>query len=85
MSHNTPLSDAPRLTQKFGRETTTILTQGDRTPPREHLRRGHIRIYESGVKIWISNSIIGAGRGRNRVNKLYKMTVVKDAPTKSKS
>ncbi len=28
MSHNTPLSDAPRLTQKFGRETTTILTQG---------------------------------------------------------
>jgi hypothetical protein len=29
MSHNAPLSDAPRLTQKFGREATTILTQGE--------------------------------------------------------
>ncbi|MDA8428734.1 MAG: hypothetical protein M0T70_05710, partial [Geobacteraceae bacterium] len=29
MSHNLPLSDAPRLTQNFGREATTILTQGE--------------------------------------------------------
>jgi two-component system sensor histidine kinase BaeS len=29
MSHNAPFSYAPRLTQKFGREATTILTQGD--------------------------------------------------------
>jgi DNA invertase Pin-like site-specific DNA recombinase len=28
MSHNLPLSDAPRLTQNFGREATTILTPG---------------------------------------------------------
>jgi hypothetical protein len=28
MSHNAPFSYAPRLTQNFGREATTILTQG---------------------------------------------------------
>ncbi|MDA8429867.1 MAG: restriction endonuclease subunit S, partial [Geobacteraceae bacterium] len=34
MSHNLPLSDAPRLTQNFGREATTILTQGDGNDPK---------------------------------------------------
>jgi hypothetical protein len=29
MSHNLPLFNAPRLTQNFGREATTILTPGD--------------------------------------------------------
>ena len=44
-----------------------------KTPPREHLRRGHIRKYESGMKIWINNTIIGAGRGRDYVGKIYEM------------
>jgi hypothetical protein len=33
VSHNAPLSYAPRLTQKFGREATTILTQGGSVAP----------------------------------------------------
>lgn len=46
---------------------------GDKRPLREHLRRGHIRKYESGIKIWINNAIICAGRGRDGVKKIYKM------------
>lgn len=31
--------------------------------PREHLRRGHIRIYESGKRIWINPTLVNAGVG----------------------
>lgn len=36
---------------------------GERRSPREHLRRGHIRRYASGVNIWIQSTVIGAGSG----------------------
>ena len=29
--------------------------------PREHLRRGHIRCYESGVKTWVNACVVAAG------------------------
>jgi hypothetical protein len=29
--------------------------------PREHLRRGHIRCYESGIKTWVSACVVAAG------------------------
>jgi hypothetical protein len=31
--------------------------------PREHLRRGHIRICHSGLKIWVQSCIVNAGVG----------------------
>lgn len=39
--------------------------------PREHLRRGHIRIYESGRQIWINPTLVNAGVGG-------KITTVRD-------
>ena len=40
--------------------------------PREHLRRGHIRRYESGAKIWVNATVVNAGIG-GKVTKDYKM------------
>lgn len=37
---------------------------------REHLRRGHIRRYESGKKIWINSMVVSAGVG-SAVHKDY--------------
>jgi hypothetical protein len=31
--------------------------------PREHLRRGHIRIYQTGRRIWINSTLVNAGVG----------------------
>lgn len=31
--------------------------------PREHLRRGHIRIYQSGRRIWVNSTLVNAGVG----------------------
>lgn len=33
----------------------------DTRSPREHLRRGHIRRYASGLKIWINSMVVNAG------------------------
>lgn len=34
-----------------------------RRHPREHLRRGHIRICNSGKKTWVNAAVVSAGRG----------------------
>ena len=39
--------------------------------PREHLRRGHIRVCASGIKTWVNAAVIGAGRGAGVVKKDY--------------
>ena len=31
--------------------------------PREHLRRGHIRTYQTGRKIWVNSTLVNAGVG----------------------
>ena len=38
--------------------------------PREHVRRGHIRRYASGLKIWINNTIVNPGSG-GKIMKTY--------------
>lgn len=40
--------------------------------PREHLRRGHIRRYENGIRIWINATVVNAGVG-GKVSKDYRM------------
>lgn len=43
-----------------------------RRSPREHLRRGHIRRYETGLRIWIQAAIVNAGIGA-KIDKDYKI------------
>lgn len=42
----------------------------DRRSPREHLRRGHIRRLQSGVRLWINATIVNPGAG-GKVSKDY--------------
>lgn len=35
----------------------------DRSSPREHVRRGHIRHYKSGKTIWVNSMVVNAGVG----------------------
>lgn len=44
--------------------------QYDRHSPREHVRRGHVRHYKSGVRVWINAMIINAGIG-SKMSKTY--------------
>lgn len=48
-------------------------TAASRNSPREHLRRGHIRIYPSGQRVWINNTVVNAGNASGRVDKTYKI------------
>lgn len=50
-------------------EPETNVSNG-RASPREHVRRGHIRTYASGLKIWINNVIVNANIG-SKVVKTY--------------
>lgn len=45
---------------------------GERRSPREHLRRGHIRVYASGLKLWINATVVNAACG-GKVSKDYAM------------
>lgn len=47
-------------------------SSGSHRSPREHLRRGHIRRLESGIKIWVNATVVNAGIGY-RVNKDYRV------------
>jgi hypothetical protein len=40
--------------------------------PREHLRRGHIRTYESGQKIWVNAAVVNPGVG-GKISKDYRI------------
>lgn len=39
---------------------------------REHLRRGHIRTYQSGLKIWVQAHVVNAG-SQGKIEKHYKV------------
>ena len=41
--------------------STKLGDSNGRSTPREHLRRGHTREYESGLKIWIMPTVVNAG------------------------
>ena len=45
---------------------------GDHRSPREHLRRGHIRRYATGLKIWVNAHVVGAGTA-NKIVKDYRV------------
>jgi hypothetical protein len=45
-------------------------SQGVRTGPREHLRRGHIRRLEDGRRIWVQSCLVGSAE-RGRIDKSY--------------
>ena len=40
--------------------------------PREHLRRGHIRRYANGSKIWVNAAVVNAGIG-GKISKDYRL------------
>jgi hypothetical protein len=44
----------------------------DRKSPRQHLRRGHIRKYSSGLKIWIEAMLVSSG-SNNFISKSYQI------------
>jgi hypothetical protein len=52
--------------------TSTGATTGGHRSPREHLRRGHIRRYESGLKVWVNATVVNAGVG-GKVTKDYRV------------
>lgn len=56
---------------------------GTHRSPREHLRRGHIRIIASGKRIWINSCIVNAGTG-GRIDKSYDMKNSHTPPTMNK-
>lgn len=61
------------LTLKVLKKQTTGDTdepQYDRHSPREHVRRGHVRRYKSGIRVWINAMIINAGVG-GKLSKTY--------------
>lgn len=55
---------------KSGSESTESAEQGPKR--REHLRRGHIRRYKSGLKIWVQAHVVNAGAA-GRIDKHYRV------------
>lgn len=45
---------------------------GSHRSPREHLRRGHIRRYENGLKIWVNATLVNAGVA-GKIHKDYRL------------
>ena len=54
-------------------ESATRASVGDRRAIRQHLRRGHVRVYQSGLRIWVNSTIVG-NAANGRINKSYQMT-----------
>lgn len=65
------------LTVNIG-DSTESLNKGHpleygRASPREHLRRGHIRQYQSGKTVWINSTVINKNKG-GVITKSYHLT-----------
>lgn len=54
-------------------EKATRAAIGDRRAPRQHLRRGHVRIYKSGMRIWINSMVVGCA-ANGVIGKEYRVT-----------
>jgi hypothetical protein len=48
-------------------------TFDSRSSPREHLRRGHVRRYASGERIWINSVVVNAGTQAGKIDKSYRI------------
>lgn len=71
--HKRPLLAYRELVLRTSAQDSPLVPRGgpsDRAPVRQHLRRGHIRRYESGLKLWINQMIVGDPT-RGTVNKHY--------------
>lgn len=44
---------------------------GTHRSPREHMRRGHIRHYSTGLKIWINSMVVNYGKQGGKITKDY--------------
>lgn len=60
------------LTLKPAKGAADGLHNFDHRSPREHLRRGHIRRYASGLKVWVNATVVNPGIGA-RVDKDYRV------------
>jgi len=45
---------------------------GTHASPRQHLRRGHIRRYQSGLQIWVNSCVVGSDTN-GKIDKRYKL------------
>lgn len=61
-----------------GRGAIERQEEGSHRSPREHLRRGHVRRYESGLRVWVNATVVNSGRGLAKVTKDYRMKCSKD-------
>lgn len=55
-----------------GHDGGTGAPHGSSRSPREHLRRGHIRRYANGLKVWVNATVVNAGIG-GKVAKDYRV------------
>ena len=54
---------------------------GSGTSPREHLRRGHIRVLQTGKAVWVNATVVNAGVG-GRIDKDYRMAAMQKLRSK---
>jgi len=56
-----PMYETHMLTLVTGEEKVRNTERGGGThaSPRQHLRRGHIRTYQSGKKVWVTSCVVG--------------------------
>jgi len=64
------------LSLKLSKSQSDIagVSGGTHRSPREHLRRGHIRILQSGEKIWINSTVVNAGKNYGKITKSYRVS-----------
>lgn len=74
-----PLASYKVLTIKVGGSSSGVVNNVVKAPAqvdekgkkRTHLRRGHIRKYQSGLKIWVNTCVVGSDRDNSVLRKSY--------------
>jgi hypothetical protein len=70
-----PFDDYRVLVIKSNKDKVTgsrDYVNGSSRSPREHLRRGHARTYESGLKIWVQSCVVNPDIG-SKITKTYNL------------
>ena len=55
-----------------GKDGIPVVLPLDRRTPREHLRRGHVRVLKDSRRIWVNSTVVNANVGA-RITKDYRM------------
>jgi hypothetical protein len=72
-SDSLPFNDYHVLVIRNNNKANSNSEKGcNKSSPREHLRRGHIRTYENGNKVWVQSCIVNPGT-TGRIDKDYKL------------